>query len=389
VLTIPAGSLTAVIPISIVNDATYEPAEDFLVTITGIDPGWALIADDEAIGTIFDDDVSISIADVSLLEGDAGVSTAVFTVTLSNPISATVTVDYQTADNTATAPGDYTAQGPATLTFTPGGPLFQTISVPVIGNTIPQANRTFFVNLSNLVNGQFSDNQAVGTIIDDDALPNLSITANVSQFEGNAGTTNFIFVVTLSTASGQVVTVNYTTVPGSATAGSDYTTTAGTLTFNPGQTSQTIVVPVIGNTVVEPDETFFVQLTGASGATIPAAPANQGIGTIQNDDTQPPDDQGGSNGDDDSDDDDDDSDDTPGPPPPSSGLVAASTIPPAVSVPLPTPPLPVQHLPETGLAGDTSAGSDRFSNSGLSLSGLAVGTLALGFLLAWAVYRRG
>jgi hypothetical protein len=259
----------------------------------------------------------------------------------------------------------------------------------VIGNTIPQANRTFFVNLSNLVNGQFSDNQAVGTIIDDDALPNLSITANVSQFEGNAGTTNFIFVVTLSTASGQVVTVNYTTVPGSATAGSDYTTTAGTLTFNPGQTSQTIVVTVIGNTVVEPDETFFVQLTGASGATIPAAPANQGIGTIQNDDTQPPDDQGGSNGDDDSDDDDDDSDDTPGPPPPSSGLVAASTIPPAVSVPLPTPPLPVQHLPETGLAGDTSAGSDRFSNSGLSLSGLAVGTLALGFLLAWAVYRRG
>jgi hypothetical protein len=104
---------------------------------------------------------------------------------------------------------------------------------------------------------------------------------DVSKAEGNAGTTAFTFTVTLSPASTGPVTVNYATANGTALAGSDYTAANGTLTFAPGQTSQTVTVNVTGNTTVEPNETFVVNLSGASGATIADG---QGVGTILNDD---------------------------------------------------------------------------------------------------------
>ncbi|MBL8107785.1 MAG: hypothetical protein JNJ72_19615, partial [Anaerolineales bacterium] len=123
------------------------------------------------------------------------------------------------------------------------------------------------------------DPQGVGTILNDDG-PVLRITDR-SQAEGNAGTTAFTFAVTLSPASTGPVTVKYATANGTAVAGSDYATASGTLTFAVGQTAKTVTVNVLGNTVVEPNETFFVNLSGATGATILDG---QGQGTIVNDD---------------------------------------------------------------------------------------------------------
>jgi uncharacterized repeat protein (TIGR01451 family) len=115
------------------------------------------------------------------------------------------------------------------------------------------------------------------------SVPTISI-ADVSVAEGNTGKTNAVFTVTLSKASGQTVTVAYATANGTATAGSDYDATTGTLTFPPGTTSQQISVPVTGDTVVEPDETFTVGLTGPGNATLARA---QATGTIRNDDSAP------------------------------------------------------------------------------------------------------
>ena len=102
--------------------------------------------------------------------------------------------------------------------------------------------------------------------------------------EGNSGTVNATFTVSLSTASGQTVTVNYATADGTAVAPGDYTAGSGTLTFNPGATTQTLNVPVIGDTLNEPNETFFVNLSAPSNATILDG---QGQGTITNDDALP------------------------------------------------------------------------------------------------------
>src|SRR5262249_14659846 len=101
-----------------------------------------------------------------------------------------------------------------------------------------------------------------GTILDDDAPPALSI-GDVAVTEGDSGTTDATFTVSLSAASGKTVTVDYATADGSAAAGDDYTAASGTLTFAPGETSKTVTVSVIGDRIDEDDETFVVNLSGA------------------------------------------------------------------------------------------------------------------------------
>src|SRR6185369_14022926 len=166
-----------------------------------------------------------------------------------------------------------------TLTFTPGQTT-KTISVVVNGDTLNEADETFVVNLSNAVNATIADDQGVGTIQNDDAVPSLVID-DVTVTEGNAGTVNADFTVTLSAASGQTVTVDYATANGTAVAPGDYTARATTtLVFTPGQTTKTISVVVNGDTLNEADETFVVNLSNAVNAAIAD---NQGVGTILND----------------------------------------------------------------------------------------------------------
>ncbi len=107
-------------------------------------------------------------------------------------------------------------------------------------------------------------------------LPALAIT-DVTVTEGNVGTASAVFTVSLSAASSQPVTINFTTANGTAIAGSDYQAASGTLTFAPGQLSQTSTVLVLGDRLPEPNETFVVNLSGATNATITDG---QGVGTI-------------------------------------------------------------------------------------------------------------
>jgi hypothetical protein len=114
------------------------------------------------------------------------------------------------------------------------------------------------------------------------AAADLTLAINdVTITEGNGGNKNAVFTVTLTGTATQPTTVNFDTANGTATAGSDYTATSGILTFAVGETTKTITVPILGDTTVEPDETFFVNLTNPSNATISDA---QGFVTITNDD---------------------------------------------------------------------------------------------------------
>jgi hypothetical protein len=111
--------------------------------------------------------------------------------------------------------------------------------------------------------------------------PSPSVSINDSTVtEGNAGTVTATFTVTLSPASTETVTVVYATGDATATAGNDYQAASGVLTFAPGETSKTITVPVNGDRLGEPDETFFVNLSSATNATIAD---DQGVGTVVDD----------------------------------------------------------------------------------------------------------
>jgi len=251
-----------------------------------------LNADPTATVTITDvsqPPISLTINDVTVTEGNSGTTNAVFTVSLSSAASTVVSVNYATANGTATAGTDYTALPPTTLTFNPGE-TSKTITVPVNGDNQVELNETFFLNLSNLqANGSnviLADNQGQGTITNDDSA-SIAI-SDVTITEGNSGTTNAVFTVTLSNAVDTAVTVNYATANGTATTtDNDYTAIAATpLIFNAGETSKTITVAVNGDNQVESNETFFVNLSNlqTNGRNVTLAD-NQGQGTILNDDT--------------------------------------------------------------------------------------------------------
>jgi len=234
---------------------------------------------------------TLSINNVSITEGNSGTKNAGFTVNLSEASTQSVSVDYATANDTAIAGSDYTAKS-GTLNFSPGQ-TSKTFTVPILGDTLDEANETFKVNLSQANNATIADGQGVGTIIDnDDSTPVLSQLSinDVSVTEGDSGTKNATFTVSLSAASTESISVDYGTGNDTATAGSDYTAESGTLTFAAGETSKTINVAVTGDTTVESDETFNVNLSNASNATIGDG---QGVGTIlNNDSSQPPPQQG-------------------------------------------------------------------------------------------------
>ena len=230
--------------------------------------------------TITPNQPTLSINNVSVNEGNAGTTNATFTVSLSQPAgTGGVSFDIATADGTATAGVDYVASSLTGQTI-PAGSSSATFTVLVNGDTLSEPNETFFVNVSNVTGASVGDGQGQGTIVNDDALPALSID-DVSVNEGNSGTTTATFTVSLSAASGQTVSVNYITADGTATAGSDYAARSGTLTFAPGVTTQGVAITVNGDTAVEPNETFSVGLSGASNASIARA---TGTGTIVNDD---------------------------------------------------------------------------------------------------------
>ena len=223
---------------------------------------------------------NLTINNVTANEGNAGITNFSFTVSLSEPAGpGGVTFDIATANGTATAGVDYVASSFTSQTI-PAGSSTYVFTVLGNGDLLNEPTENFFVNVTNVVNAVVIDGQGLGTITNDDPLPSLSIN-DVAVVEGNAGTSNAVFTVTLNAASGQTVSVNYATADGTATQPADYTSTSGTLTFTAGQTTRTINVPVIGETVPEANESFFVNLSGATNAIISD---NQGQGTITNDD---------------------------------------------------------------------------------------------------------
>jgi hypothetical protein len=157
---------------------------------------------------------------------------------------------------------------------------FAYVSVLVNGDLQSELDETFLLNLSQPVNAIIGDGQAIGTIINDERPPALSIN-DVSIAEGQSGTAEATFTVSLSSPSAHTISINYATADGVARSTSDYFARSGTLTFSPGQTSKTFTVPINGDTALEADESFFVFLSGALNASVGRA---RGMGVVLNDD---------------------------------------------------------------------------------------------------------
>ncbi|MDX1744367.1 MAG: Calx-beta domain-containing protein [Halobacteriales archaeon] len=261
------------------DDLIFEGTETFIVSLNAskgrVDDG------DTGIGTIRDNDTEPTVtlsANPSSLEEDGSDSPSVVTATLSNPTVEDVTVSLGFG-GTASAGDDYTRS--TTEIVIPALSTTGELEINALPDEVDETDETVVVSISSVANGTENGTQTQTiTLLDDDAAPTLSID-DVTVSEGDAASLDAVFTVTLSAASERTVTVDYETVDGTATAGSEYTATSGTLTFPAGTMQQTISVPFSDDSVDEPDQTFTVELTNPSNATIGDG---SGTGTITDDD---------------------------------------------------------------------------------------------------------
>jgi hypothetical protein len=268
-ISFPAGAdpFTRNVPIRIKVDTVDELDETLRLEILDptkdpADPA-AIVA--TAIGKIKNDDNNskLAINDVNFDEPTDAPGSMKFTVTLLPASGREVSAQWSTANGTAAAGSDYTASS-GTLVFAPGQ-TSKEIVVPVLSDSVNEENETFFVNLSGS-GAVVGDPQGLGTIVDKNAPPSLSISDTAAKEGGGA-----LFVVTLAGNTLRTVTVRFKTVDGSARAGSDYQARIGTLTFAPGEKTKELEVGIIDDPVSEGTEDFFMSIEDAVNATVTKA----------------------------------------------------------------------------------------------------------------------
>ena len=275
-LTFAPGVMTQTITLNIIDSAEVELDESFLVNLSNIQAGGAYLsfADDQAEITILDDDeAQISINDRTLYEYQGN---AVLTVSLTQPVGADMSIDFTTTDVSALASEDYVSTS-GTLEFH-AGDQSKTITIPLINTNLVELQESFHVTLSNLqtngLNVSLADDQADVTIYDNDLarlIINIS-SLNTSSDSLDEAVGNAQAIIHLDAPVDTVISVDYSTIDGTATQPDDYQSVSGTLVFLPSEEaqSQTVQIPIIDSDLVEGLEFFLVSLSNlqASGRNV-------------------------------------------------------------------------------------------------------------------------
>ena len=270
-ITFAAGQTSADIVVPILANARGEPDETFTITLSGSTAG-SIIVGGSASATILADLLLPSLMIDSVSIADSGATTAVLTVTRSGSLTQSSSVAYQTAGGSAQVGIDFSAVS-GVINFAPGQTTAQ-IEIPIIADAsgVPlEKEELFQVELFNASNGIIT--KSVGTVtITADIAATFSIDS-ASVAEG----ASVILTVTRGGYLSRSVSVNYSTQDGTAIAGSDYQSATGTLTFGPNQTTQTITIPILKDSVVETAESFSVVLGNPLGGDVVGSPGTVSI----------------------------------------------------------------------------------------------------------------
>lgn len=287
-----AGVTSLTFPVPILNDSLPEGNERFEVVLSNPSAGARLGSTSISRVTILDDEVVLQFDATAYTVGEDGAK-ATITVERSGPPGSTVTVQYATGGGTAT--GGATAATPGadyvttsgTLTF---GPTVtkQTFTVTIVNDFVIEPDETVTLTLSNpgvVGTGTLPilgpRNPATLTITNDDKAGTIEFSAATYTVSEAAGTATV--VVTRTGGLAQGVTVTFATSAGTATPGDDYTETTTTVTFAGGETSKAVTVPIINDSVVEPNETVTLTLSNPGGGGT-LGPRSTAVLTIISDD---------------------------------------------------------------------------------------------------------
>ncbi len=242
------------------------------------DDGDGLIdcADPDCNGNVNCAPPSITVTDITVNE-NGGIATV--QICASAASNSVIMVNYSTANGSAISGNDFTTiAAKATI---PVGQTCTNVSINIIDDNINEPNENFVINLTNPMGATIGDPQGQITIIDNDIAPAITLTVNDITVNESAGTA--MLTICASGISTTPITVNYTTLNGSAQAGLDFNNVTGTITIPAGQLCMNITIPIVDDNVQEPTETLFLSLTNPNGATI-ADPLGQ-VTILDNDDS--------------------------------------------------------------------------------------------------------
>ena len=272
-LVFAAGETTKTISIPIVDDVIVENLESLNILLSSpagaqLDPNLT-----QASLVIVDNDASsiIGFQQTNVAVGEAD-GAATLTLVRSGDLTKVATVGYSTSDNSARAGQDYTPTAGSVI-FQPGETT-RTITVPIVNDTLPEQTETFLIYLNTITNASLGSYTAVVTIIDDDGGAALigfdQPMYTVSEGVGTAALTLRRTGNTNVSSSVDYYTCQYCGYYGlqAATPGTDYLNAAGTVMFAPGETTKTVPIHIINDSLVEPAEAFTVQLQNPVGATL-------------------------------------------------------------------------------------------------------------------------
>jgi hypothetical protein len=282
-VTIAAGDTTANFPVATQGNELDESDRQFQVTLSG--PSGATAGDMSGTGTITDDDATPTLAITGPATVDEVNANARYTIAITGQSASKITVNFATANGSATAGADFT-QMSGSRSWASGETATKSFTVPILVDTLDEFAEDFSVTLSGASNAAINTATVTTTITDNDDQPSIASIGDVTVAEGNTGTVDAAVNVTLSAASGKKVTVPYSTAPATAKDPADFEAKSGDLVFEPGDTTKAIVVKVKGDTLFEqPNETFSVVLFDPTNATKGAD--NIGEITITDDDAAP------------------------------------------------------------------------------------------------------
>ena len=267
-LTFAPGETSKTLQIPLINNTVAEATEAFWLDLYG--PVNAVVAQRYTPALIFDNDATpgtpaVSVSDVVV---DETGRSATFFVSLDRPANGLVTLGYASADDTAQVGQDY-RQAVGTLTFAPGE-MVKTVTVDLIDDGLAETDeRLQLLLLSNVSGASVADGVGVATIGANDAAPTSTPQVLSWPLAAGEGDTFASFVVQLSAPSGNEVSVNYTQQNETAANGSDYNYHFGTLVFAPGETTKSLSIALLNNTVAEATESFWLDLYGPVNAIVP------------------------------------------------------------------------------------------------------------------------
>ena len=283
------GQTTAQIVVTVIDDTAVEFDEGLTVQLSNV-VGAVAPATLSMAGTIIDNDLPVAnaVAAAAVIEGNAGARPVqTFRINLDRPSVRPVTVNWTTASGkasptSASAGTDYQIKS-GSLVFAPGVTSMP-VTVTIIGDTLKELDEVYDITITSVADAVVGTASAVATILDDETTPSMTIN-DVPVTEGNAGTTNAVFTITLSKAPiftttvwADVVAANVTPA---ASVPADVSMVRTLVTFAPGQTTATVTAKVVGDRTKELNEKYYVRLSGAVKASIVRA---IGLGTILNDD---------------------------------------------------------------------------------------------------------